>query len=565
MPDEKYKTVISIGFSNVLPDQYLSAIPGTYDASFFIDPGTQKFCFPAYDNLFKGMISIKDETKYKREYFSDLSAKEKANFKLDDFESNFCSPSFTIEAFSDFLDRIPAASFNKGISKDGMLYLFKKFQRYINDEPLEKHYLLDKDKSTDAIRLGLLTVLPVDRAATRKLWDEIKITDIRDTCNAHNIPTASKADTMIERLMEKDIAFPYNVVVPSALLKETWHSFVDMYTEDIRASIDLLHPLYLEPVWEDVRDSNYGKSFKKRIDEIIAQLTGLTGLSPKKLKTMNKFSNNPVFTMPEDLPPGTIKLKSSSTTKYFKAVAGSFDASYFVNKTTGGFCFPDYNNNSKAFVKVKLTVYDENKFNSLDEFEQNFGNPVFEVPGFETFLTQLPAGHLPAGISVDQLLEQFEEFETLISGEEKVTDFFEQYRDPSVLTAAKLLERIDLSKLKPQVAWDNIPPIDVDEICVANGIKPVEDNDKNIQKLVAKGIPFPFTLYRPTIFLKELYWKLIDQYIDDIKAGTDHFHPLYLQPLWEEVYRNCGNAHIEDKVEAILSKKSWKQRLAYGR
>lgn len=280
---------------------------------------------------------------------------------------------------------------------------------------------------------------------------------------------------------------------------------------------------------------------------------------------MNKFSNNPVFTMPEDLPPGTIKLKSSSTTKYFKAVAGSFDASYFVNKTTGGFCFPDYNNNSKAFVKVKLTAYDENKFNSLDEFEQNFGNPVFEVPGFETFLTQLPAGHLPAGISVDQLLEQFEEFETLISGEEKVTDFFEQYRDPSVLTAAKLLERIDLSKLKPQVAWDNIPPIDVDEICVANGIKPVEDNDKNIQKLVAKGIPFPFTLYRPTIFLKELYWKLIDQYIDDIKAGTDHFHPLYLQPLWEEVYRNCGNAHIEDKVEAILSKKSWKQRLAYGR
>lgn len=75
---------------------------------------------------------------------------------------------------------------------------------------------------------------------------------------------------MIERLMEKNIPFPYNVVVPSAQLNETWHSFADIYIEDIRASIDRLHPLYLQPVWEDVRSSNYGRAFKKRIDAILS-------------------------------------------------------------------------------------------------------------------------------------------------------------------------------------------------------------------------------------------------------------------------------------------------------
>jgi hypothetical protein len=269
MSSEKDNKAITIDFASLFETEYQKAVPGTYDESFFTDPQTGKFRFPAYNPLFKGMISIKDESKYKQMYFTRLSAKETLAFTMDDFERNFDIPWFTTEKFSDFMDRLPESAFDKGISKENVLYLFKKLQRFINDEEIEKYYIFEKDKSTDALRIGLLLPFDTGSIKPRELWGEVHTFTLRDICKANDIPTTSKRETMLERILQRNPDFPFNVVVPAPLLKETWLSFVDFYLNDIRENIDRLHPLYFEPVWEMVMDTNYGKSFKNRVQKLI--------------------------------------------------------------------------------------------------------------------------------------------------------------------------------------------------------------------------------------------------------------------------------------------------------
>ncbi|HTE26833.1 hypothetical protein [Flavitalea sp.] len=278
------------------------------------------------------------------------------------------------------------------------------------------------------------------------------------------------------------------------------------------------------------------------------------------MKMENKwYYNNPVFTMP-DKNPTKSALGSAPTGKFLKGKAGSYDESLFSDASTGEFCFPDYNAGWKGVVKLKdHTKYKQGS--SIEEFEYYFFSPAIEVPDFETFLEQLPGDYFPVNTSGGKLFELFEEYQDFVQGHVKASYYFEQFRDPSELVQAALFYKVDNSALKPADLWEEIAPVKVDEICIANNIRPVKNNEANIKKLVENNIPFPYEFYRPTDLLKEIYKRFTILYVEDIKVNTDHFHPLYLQPLWEEVERSCGNEDIEEQVNAILKSKFWKQRL----
>ncbi|HTE26834.1 hypothetical protein [Flavitalea sp.] len=275
MSSEKEKGGFTIDFSRLFSSDYDKAVPGSYDESLYTDPVTGKFRFPSNNTLFKGIISVKDETNYKQEYFSGLSIKEKQAFSIDEFERNFMIPLFSIEKFSDFMERMPEESFEKGISKENVLYLFRKFkhfineEHFINDEETEPYFILEKVKSDDALRLGLLSAFDITATNSRELWDNLHTNILKEICKANNLTGTNKRAAMLDKILELNPAFPHNVVNASDLLQQTFFSFVDFYLDDIKNTIDQLHPLYLEPVWETVRDTNFGTRFRKRVNELM--------------------------------------------------------------------------------------------------------------------------------------------------------------------------------------------------------------------------------------------------------------------------------------------------------
>lgn len=187
---------------------------------------------------------------------------------MDDFEQNFCSPYFEFEKFDEFLQRFPDANFNKGISKKEVLLLFKKFRYHLNREPTEDFYRMTHQDAQAALSLGLLATIDI-RKNPKKYWETLLQNDLREACKKHNIPTAAKGATMIERLVAQDAAYPYAVVLPSPLLQEVYDSFINLYIQDIRIHTDHFHPLYFESLWEAVQSDCYNNAIRARIEEIL--------------------------------------------------------------------------------------------------------------------------------------------------------------------------------------------------------------------------------------------------------------------------------------------------------
>jgi len=242
-------------------------------------PQSGQFAFPDYNTHWKGMVRFKDITKYKKNFFEGLGKKEIAQFNLDEFEYGFIPPDFQIETFPNFIQRFPEASFNKGISKAQVLFLFEKFVDWItytenaekygeHQHPVEEHYYMQHEEIQEALALGLLeTVAP--REAANYLSTQYTAPELKEVCTKHNIKTGSTKAVTIERLIEKNIPFNHVVVAPTELLKQTYWSFIDLYVDDIRNNADHFHPLYFESLWKYIKRCCDERGVRRRVEKIV--------------------------------------------------------------------------------------------------------------------------------------------------------------------------------------------------------------------------------------------------------------------------------------------------------
>lgn len=250
MSNDDYRVVFSIGL-DPQSSEYFKAHPGSFDTSFFTDPGTGKFRFPDYNERLKGLVRIEDHTNYS-DYTKYLSEKKKANFDLDDFEQNF-SEDLVVESFPAFMARFPEACFDKGISRQQLFSLFDEFRYFTTEqhEYLSPYYYKPEEEIRTAINLGLFT--EIDPAAElNKHWLTCTLSDLQDLCKEHNIKPASTKSLCITRLMEANVPLPVAIVYPTELFKTTYWSFIDMYINSIKEQVDHMHPLYFEPLWKHV-------------------------------------------------------------------------------------------------------------------------------------------------------------------------------------------------------------------------------------------------------------------------------------------------------------------------
>jgi hypothetical protein len=212
---------------------------------------------PNYNKDWKGMVKLKDITNYKDGHYSLLDKEERMNYTLDDLEYEFPRICFEVQDFGTFLAKLPASSFDKGIKREQVISLFEEYEYFIKRLPGDYADFSDDKYKQLAVNLGLLEVVDQSHKTATELWAELKPATLREICATNNVEASGKSASMIKRLIEQNIKFPYQVLRPTELLRQCHGMFVDMYIDQIRTNADHFHPLYFKPLWEEVCRINY--------------------------------------------------------------------------------------------------------------------------------------------------------------------------------------------------------------------------------------------------------------------------------------------------------------------
>ena len=250
---------------------YKKAVEGSYDKSYFVDEATGLFCFPRYNKDWQCLVSIRDLTPYKNQYFSYLGPEQRKAFSIDDFETKFQYPCWEVQDFPDFLENLPPGCFNKGISRKEVLGLFEHFEEFINGETPADDYFETNLDCVAALQVGLVESVDKSSIKPEKLWDEyVSPNKVEEICKANGIQPTKRNSANIKKLLEKNIPFPYDGVRPTQLLKDCYASFVDLYIEEIKRSTDHFHPLLFKSLWDEVYRECMNENVEKKVKHILA-------------------------------------------------------------------------------------------------------------------------------------------------------------------------------------------------------------------------------------------------------------------------------------------------------
>jgi hypothetical protein len=269
--------------------------------------------------------------------------------------------------------------------------------------------------------------------------------------------------------------------------------------------------------------------------------------------------------------------------KYEKAVAGTFDESYFKDPQSGQFIFPNYTAHWKGMVRFKdITKYKKDFFDglskqeiaqfNLDEFEFSFLPPEFQIETFPNFIRRFPEASFNKGISKAQVLLLLEQLRDWITRPEDAKKYGpDQYpvEEHYYMRQHEIREALALGLLQPATSPDankywstqyTVP--ELKEICARNNIiKPGSTKAAIVARLIAQQVPFNHAIVAPTELLRQTYWSFIDLYVNDIRNHADHFHPLYFGALWRHVNRHGDERGVRRRVEKILENPYWVNRL----
>jgi hypothetical protein len=250
---------------------YKKAVAGSYDKSYFVDETTGLFCFPRYNKDLQCLVSIRDLTPYKNQYFAYLGPKQRKAFTIDDFEAKFIYSAWDVQDFSDFLENLPEACFNKGVSRKEVVSLFDNFENFISDGmPAEDYFETDLE-CTASLQAGLVALADKNAIKPGKLWaDHISPDKVIEICKANGIKPAQRNSANIKKLVDKKIPFPLEGVRPTRLLKDCYDSFIDLYIEEIKRSTNHFHPLLFKHLWDEVRRECINEDVQKRLKPVLA-------------------------------------------------------------------------------------------------------------------------------------------------------------------------------------------------------------------------------------------------------------------------------------------------------
>lgn len=251
-------------------DEYLKAIDGTFDESYFKDHVTGRFCLPNYNKDWKGLVKVKDITQYKDSDFAWARREEKRRYTIDDFEKKFPFVVFEVQEFPEFLGKLPAACFNKGISKDNVIELFDEYEYVILGRTRREDCIDFYDDRQPAIDTGLLEIVDMSHKTEAERWGELEPATLREICDKHGLSTSRNSAPMIRKLIAEKVKFPYQALRPTELLLQCHALFVDLYIDQIRTNADHFHPLYLKDLWEEVAHVNYlVESLEQKVNQIL--------------------------------------------------------------------------------------------------------------------------------------------------------------------------------------------------------------------------------------------------------------------------------------------------------
>lgn len=539
-----------------------------FDPSYFTD-NTGKFRFPAYTLNWTGLVQIRDLTDYKKECFYGLSDEAIRSFSLHDFESAKLTAKFAVESLLNFVNRFPESSFNKGISKSVFCSLLELYSPFDSDFTKEEdrhkvHFEPREIKGADVV--GIMKQMDIS-ADPEKFWAGLPKARLSNICIANNIRPQTNKKYNIQQLIANHVPFPEIVAIPTPLFKDVYLNFADLYIQSIQQSTIHFHPRLLKDLWAAVSNANERTPIVLKVKQLLKSSYWLNGSLPAI--NYDSWSNN-VFTflppLPATDPLFAKKYKDPNDAPdkpwYLKAKEGTFDRTVFTRE--GEFCFPDYSDASTGMVYVgDMTnykkVYGANY--SLDKMERNFVTPEWEFQELEAFIEDLPATYMKEGISGLRLRDIISNHYYYLNSNEEDTGNYELLSENDPLVKNGFFEAIDQADFNAASSWNTMPEEALAATCKENNIKPAKQKVAMIWQLIDNNVPFPLKWYKPTPALIEYYRTFIELYITDIQQGTNHFHPLYFQSMWEELKELHYTAELNERINAILANPYWEDRL----
>jgi hypothetical protein len=277
--------------------EFLSAVPVSFDGSIFVNPKTGGFCYPRYKSPTSAIVKIKDNTNY-REDFTALSDIDDANdpmlvfeFELYDAILDLELTSFE-EAFDSIVRRAELFPKLRGLGRD--LSLLASDPDYFYDEAdpdLPKGFQLFHESDRQLLDAGMLQTFLVEPGSeletiVRKASvQSFNVEKLKGICDENNLSKTGKKDELIERILATKAVFPSMPLVKanSRKINSLLDLMSDIYIDDIKASIDKWHPLFIKHVWSASKDWADCEIVIRKVDAILANPYWSTRLIPIKI------------------------------------------------------------------------------------------------------------------------------------------------------------------------------------------------------------------------------------------------------------------------------------------
>jgi hypothetical protein len=252
------------------------------------------------------------------------------------------------------------------------------------------------------------------------------------------------------------------------------------------------------------------------------------------------------------------------------AIDGSYDETCFIDPKAGAFRFPKYDTGADSLVRVRdKTRYNRDNFMTLedkplweytiDDFEHDFDYAEFDIPSIECLFRPKNKQHFAP---FDYLIRAKNEIDALEGCLE------DRRRNPFVRVTSKVYAQLERDGFATEVPLDRefvlkelnskYQKADLVTVAEKNGIKAAL-----LERLLDAGALHAQKAVRPTDRFETLIVALVDVYLTDIRKNTDHFHPRYLEWLWEEVAdANDGQwEYLDARIDEIRNEQYWLNRL----
>jgi hypothetical protein len=257
------------------------------------------------------------------------------------------------------------------------------------------------------------------------------------------------------------------------------------------------------------------------------------------------------------------------------ALPGSYDTSCFRDPETCSFRFPKYDTGSESLVRIKdKTRYNRDNFSTLedvplreytiDDFEHDFMEAEFEVASIECLFRPKNKDHFAPFDYLTRSKAEVDALQRCLEDHRQNPYVVAESRAFSQLEHDGFIEELALSRnLVLRQLDSQYKKADLVAIAEKTGVPSTGLKADLLARLLEASQLKPKKTVRPTERFEALIVALVDIYLSDIRKNIDHFHPLYLEWVWEEVSDANWDQweYLSDRIDEIRNEKYWLNRL----